>query len=273
MTDTSLKGKTAVVTGASSGIGQVIAEALGSAGAHVFMCGRATQGMEGSREKIEAAGGGATLSAFDMKDLVAVDAMIKKAAAHGDRLDIMVNNAGLGFQTPITEADPDEWRQMVDVNILGLLMGCQSAVREMRATGSKGQIINISSIAALRRDSGVYGATKHAVNCINASLRGELEDDDIRVTSIMPGVFGTNFVRNFNPEMVNGIMEAVGMTDVQPGNDGKYPREALEEVQDKMGVVVGNPKDIADAVLYLVNQPTSINIEELVIRPPKSLDF
>lgn len=273
MPEQSLEGKVAAVTGASSGFGQVIAESLGRAGAHVFMCGRTTQAMEASKVVIEEAGGGTTLAAFDMRDIGAVDAFVRDAAGHADRLDIMVNNAGLGHTNPITEADPEEWREMLEVNVLGLLVGCQSAVREMRATGSKGQIINISSIAAIRRDSGVYGATKHAVNCINASLRGELEDDDIRVTSIMPGAFATNFVRNFDQAMIKGMMTAVGMEEVEPGNDGKYPREAMAEVQEKMAVAVGDPQEVANAVLYLVNQPISINIEELVIRPPKNLDL
>lgn len=269
----SLKGKVAAVTGASSGFGQVISETLGKAGAHVFMCGRTTEAMEASKAEIEQARGGATLHAFDMRDIAAVDAFVRDAASHADRLDIMVNNAGLGHTTPITEADPEEWREMLEVNVLGLLVGCQSAIREMRATGSKGQIINISSIAAIRRDSGVYGATKHAVNCINASLRGELEDDDIRVTSIMPGAFATNFVRNFDPAMIKGMVEAAGLKDVEPDAKGKYPREAMSQVQDMMSAMVGDPQEVANAVLYLVGQPISINIEELVIRPPKTLDF
>lgn len=273
MSTQSLKGKVAAVTGASSGIGQAIAEALGKAGAHVFMCGRTTQAMEASKAAIEEAGGGATLQAFDMQDTMAVDAFIRDASGHANRLDIMVNNAGLGHNKPIMEADPKEWKEMLDVNVLGLLVGCQSAVREMRATHSEGQIINMSSIAALRRDSGVYGATKHAVNCINASLRAELEDDTIRVTAIMPGVFATNFVRNFDPAFIQGLMSAVGMEGVTPGNDGKFTREAIEELQSKMGPVAGNPQEIARTVLYLVNQPIDINIEELVIRPPKTFEF
>lgn len=273
MADQSLKGKVAAVTGASSGIGQVIAETLGKAGAHVFMCGRSTEPMEASKAAIEEAGGGATLSAFDMRDIAAVDGFVRAAAAHADRLDIMVNNAGLGRGTPITEADPEEWREMLEVNVLGLLVGCQSAIREMRATGSEGQIINISSTATLRRDSGVYGATKYAVNCINSSLRSELEDDTIRVTAIKPGVFATNFVRNFDPAMIEGMMTAVGMQGVSPGNDGKFPRSVIAELQSKMSAVVGDPQEIAKTVLYLVNQPIDLNIEELVIRPAKSLDI
>ena len=81
------------------------------------------------------------------------------------------------FGTTFLDGDPETWKGMLDVNVLALAVGSQAAVKAMRATNSEGHIINISSIAAIRRDSGVYGATKHAVNCINASLRGELEDD------------------------------------------------------------------------------------------------
>jgi NADP-dependent 3-hydroxy acid dehydrogenase YdfG len=273
MTDQFLKGQVAAVTGASSGFGQVIAESLGWAGAHVFMCGRTTEAMEASKTRIEQAGGGATLSAFDMRDVAAVDAFVRAASAHANRLDIMVNNAGLGYTTPITEGDPEQWREMLEVNVLGLLVGCQSAIRMMRETKSHGRLINISSVAATRRDSGVYGATKHAVNCINATLRRELEDDTIRVSNVMPGAFATNFVRNMDPAMVNGMMEASGMEKVEPGPDGKFPREVMENITTKMSALVGDPQGVADAVLYLARLPIDVNVEELVIRPPKSLNI
>jgi NADP-dependent 3-hydroxy acid dehydrogenase YdfG len=273
MENQTLKGKVAAVTGASSGFGQVIAETLGKAGAHVFMCGRSTEPMEASKAAIEAAGGGATLSAFDMRDVASVEAFVSQAGAHAGRLDILVNNAGLGKQGTIADGDPEGWREMFEVNVIGLLVGCQSAIRVMRETKSRGRIINISSTAALSRESGVYGATKHAVNCITTTLRDELDDDDIRVTSLMPGVFATNFVRNFDPAVIKGMMDMLGMTDVKAGPDGKFPREVMAEVQEKMAAVAGNPQEVANAVLYLVNQPTSTNIQELVIRPPKNLDL
>ena len=86
----------------------------------------------------------------------------------------MVNNAGVSFPEPIMDGDPEHWRIMLETNILALLVGSQAAVRAMRACGAEGHIVNISSVASLRPDSGVYGATKHAVNCINESLRREL---------------------------------------------------------------------------------------------------
>ena len=271
MVDETLKGKVAAVTGASSGIGQVIAETLGKAGAHVFMCGRTTEAMEASKAVIEKAGGGVTLAAFDMRDVSAVQSFVQDAAKHKGRLDILVNNAGLGHSASIVEGDPEQWREMLEVNVLGLLVGCQAAIKVMRETGSQGRIINISSTATLNRSSGVYGATKHAVNCINSTLRDELQDDDIRVTSILPGVFASNFIRNVAPETIKGMMGAVGMGDVEPGPDGKYARDVIATLQGKMAATVGDSQEIANVILYIANQPINIHLEELIIRPPKSL--
>ena len=191
------------------------------------------------------------------------------AAANG--LHVMVNNAGFGDSDSILDGDPANWRSMLDVNVVALAAGAQVAVAAMRAAGSEGHIINISSVAALRRDSGMYGATKHAVNAVNATLRLELEDDLIRVTSIMPGVFATNFIRNMDREMVEAIGASVGMTDLSFDEQGRLPREQLAEVQGQLAPMVGDVKAIARAVEYVITQPIDINIEELVIRPPKSL--
>lgn len=268
-----LKGKVAAVTGASSGIGKAIAEALGKAGAHVYMCGRTTAAMEASKAEIEAAGGGATLSAFDMRDVFAVQTFVEAAGAHEGGLDIMVNNAGLGKTTSIVEGEPEDWREMLEVNVLGLLVGCQSAIKAMRAAGKEGHIINISSVAGFGRESGVYGATKHAVNAINSTLRAELEDDEIRVTSVMPGAFASNFVRYYDPELIQTILASVGVSDVDFSYGEKVDSETLDRVQEAMQKVLGHPDEIAKAVLYIVTQPIDVNIEEIVIRPGKSLNI
>ncbi|MBD3648420.1 MAG: SDR family oxidoreductase, partial [Pseudomonadales bacterium] len=216
----SLSGEVAAVTGASSGIGRYIAETLGAEGMHVFMCGRTEDSMLASKERIESAGGGATIQTFDINDEQALRGFVEAAANHAGRLDLMVNNAGLGYnEEPIADADPAHWREMLDVNVYSLLVGCQAAIRAMRASGQPGRIVNVSSNAAHNRTSGVYGATKHAVNVITATLRDELQDDDIRVTSLMPGVFQSNFIRNLNPETIKAIGQMVGMDiDFKPGD-------------------------------------------------------
>jgi NADP-dependent 3-hydroxy acid dehydrogenase YdfG len=272
MTDSfPLAGKVAAVTGASSGIGQIIAETLGRAGAYVFLAGRSEAAMSASKTAIESAGGGATVASFDIRDTTALQGFVDNAAAHAGRLDIMVNNAGLGHSASIIDGSTEQWSEMLDVNVLGLLVGCQAAIRAMRRTGSNGHILNISSVAALRRDSGVYGATKHAVNTINATLRVELENDPIRVTSVMPGVFASNFVRNMDREFVMGVAGSIGMADVEFDQEGKLDRETLSELHSRMADTIGDPQEIADAILYVVQTPHTVNIEEFVIRPAKAL--
>lgn len=272
MTDSlPLAGKVAAVTGASSGIGQIIAETLGKAGAHVFLAGRSEAAMAASKTAIESAGGRATAASFDIRDTDALQGFVADAAAHAGRLDIMVNNAGLGHSASIIDSSTEQWREMLDVNVLGLLVGCQAAIRAMRKTSSNGHILNISSVAALRRDSGVYGATKHAVNAINATLRVELENDPIRVTSVMPGVFASNFIRNMDREFVMGVANSIGMADVEFDQEGKLDRETLAELHSRMADSIGDPQEIADAILYVVQTPHTVNIEEFVIRPAKAL--
>ena len=274
MSDTShtpLAGRVAIVTGASSGIGQAIAERLGAAGANVHLAGRTMAPMEASVRSIGAAGGTAMAHELDVRDVPALQELVADVAAATGSLHVMVNNAGLGHPAPISEGDPDQWREMLDVNVLGLAVGCQAAIAAMRSTGSEGHLVNISSIAALRRDSGMYGATKHAVNCINASLREELENDAIRVTSIMPGVFATNFARNFDRALVEGLAGAAGIEDLEFDEHGRLPRETIADLQTRMSPMLGDVTQIAQAVEYVVTQPIEVNIEELVIRPPKSL--
>jgi NADP-dependent 3-hydroxy acid dehydrogenase YdfG len=270
--DVTLEGKTAVVTGASSGIGQAIAERLGAAGARVYLAGRTEAPMDSSRVRIEEAGGKAEVVVMDVRDADALRALVDGAAEDTGRLDVMINNAGIGHPGSIVEGEADKWREMLEVNVLALLIGSQTAVRAMRRCGNGGHIVNISSVAAIRRDSGVYGATKHAVNCITETLRLELENDDIRVTSLMPGVIATNFARNMDPEVVKSIGALAGLElDLAPGE--RLPDEALEKAQAALEQFIAKPDDIADAVLYTVSLPLRLNIPELVVRPAKQLQF
>ena len=272
MTTRTIDGRTVCITGASSGIGRAVAEHLGSLGAHVFLMGRTAEPMEESAEAIRAAGGQATISTFDITDSAALQQWIQGAADATGRLDVLVNNAGFGDMGSIIDGDPDMWKGMLDVNVLALAVGAQAAVKAMRSTGSEGNIINISSTASIRRDSGVYGATKHAVNCINGTLRAELEDDPIRVTAILPGVFATNFTRNVDKAMVEGLAAMAGVTTpLEFDDEGRLPQEQIESLQQGMATTVGNVENIARAVEYVVTQPIELCIEELIIRPQKSL--
>ncbi|HLG00044.1 MAG TPA: SDR family oxidoreductase [Acidimicrobiia bacterium] len=271
-TDVRLDGKTAVVTGASSGIGRAIAERLGERGARVYLAGRTASAMEESRARIEEAGGKAEVVAFDVRDGAALRAFVDRAADETGRLDVMVNNAGLSYPGPIADQDPEQWREMLEVNVLSLLVGSQAAIAAMRRLGEGGHIVNVSSIAAQRSDSGVYGATKHAVNCISGTLRAELEDEPIRIVTIMPGAVATNFARNFDPEVIKGIGALVG-TDLDWERGDRLPDDVLEQAQSALQQVLAAPEDVADAVLYAVSTPLHLNVHEVVVRPAKSLQF
>lgn len=266
-----IEGRTVCVTGASSGFGRAISEHLGSLGAHVFMMGRTGEPMEESASKIRGAGGKADVAVFDLGNLERLTEWITSSANTTGRLDVMVNNAGFGdVGSTIADGDPAMWRAMLEVNVLALAVGCQAAIRSMRATKSEGNIINISSVGATRRDSGVYGATKHAVNCINTTLRKELEGDTIRTTSIMPGVFATNFVRHIDSNMVAGVAAMAGIEKVAFDEQRRLPKGQLDQIQQAMPDTFGDVTHVARAVEYVVTQPIEINIEELIIRPPKS---
>src|SRR5260370_364603 len=116
-----LKGRTAIVTGASSGIGRAIAIRLGEAGAHVFLAGRTESALKEGVQAVEKAGGRATAIAFDARDVKQVQSLVDKAVKATGRLDIMVNNAGLEFPSAIIDGDPERWRQMVEGNVLSML--------------------------------------------------------------------------------------------------------------------------------------------------------
>ncbi len=269
---TSLAGRTAVVTGASSGIGRAIAERLGAAGAHVFLAGRTLASMEASKKEIEESGGRASVQAVDVRDVQQVRALVDTAVRETSRLDIMVNNAGVSFPASIVDGEPDEWRTMLETNVLALLVGCQAAVRAMRACKAEGHIVNISSIAAQRPGSGVYGSTKHAVNDISATLRGELEEDSIRVVNVMPGAIATNFARNFDPAFVAGFIKMAGL-DIEVKQGERLPDEVFEKLSVQLKQMLGDPADVAEAVLYAVTQPIHVNLADIVVRPPKQINF
>ncbi|MHB8682501.1 MAG: SDR family oxidoreductase [Acidimicrobiales bacterium] len=270
-----LVGRTAVVTGASSGIGRAIAETLGGAGAHVVLGGRTAEAMAQSVERIEESGGTAEAHTGDIRDVEVARALVDRATAATGRLDVMVNNAGLSYPGPILEADPEHWRTMFETNLLALLVCSQHAVRAMRACGAEGHIVNISSVAAHRPDSGVYGSTKHAVNVISESLRKELESDPIQVVTIMPGAIATSFARHFDPAVLETMASVAGQGDglvgVQLTQGERIPDDVVAGARAGLPEHLGAPEDVADAVLYAVTRPPTVHIAEIVVRPNRDL--
>lgn len=277
--DTPLAGRTAVVTGASSGIGRAIAETLGGAGAYVVLGGRTASAMDESLKRIADAGGSGEAHVGDIRAVATAGALVDAAMSSTGRLDIMVNNAGVSFPEPILQGDPEHWRAMLETNVLALLVGTQAAVAAMRASGGRGHIVNISSVAAKRPDSGVYGATKHAVNCINESLRQELQDDPIQVVTVMPGAVATSFARNFDAAVLQS-MAAVAAGSAEAGEElagieltkgERIPDELLAGARAGLPDHLCGPEDVADAVLWAVTRPDTVHVAEVVVRPNRDL--
>ena len=266
-----LNGKTAIVTGASSGIGRATAELLGKHGVHVYLVGRTQSALEEVNNSIAQAGGTASVAQIDINERGRIAALVQQALDETQRLDIMVNNAGLEYPGSIIDGDMDKWREMVDTNILALLAGCQAGVKAMRSCGARGHIVNVSSVSAQRPNSGVYGATKHAVNVISSSLRDELENDDIRITNVLPGATSTNFARNFPPAFAEQFISAAGL-DI-PFTPGELlPTDTLDALANNLKPMLCNPVDVANAVIYAVSQPINVNIAEIVVRPPRAMN-
>jgi NADP-dependent 3-hydroxy acid dehydrogenase YdfG len=264
-----LTGRTAVITGASSGIGRAIALRLGEAGAHVFAAGRRAEALEDTVAAVVKAGGTATAVPADLRDPGAVQGLVDRAVADTARLDVMVNNAGVSHRGPIADGDPEAWREMLELNVLALAVGSGAAARAMRACGAEGHIVNISSSASQVEVPGFYGATKTAVNAISASLRRELENDKIRVVNVIPGVTATNLARH-HPELIRGLAASIG-AEIGPPADGLFEDEALHRVAAAAGPIMAYPDDVARTVLFAITQPIELSISEISVQPAKRL--
>lgn len=265
-----LSGRTAVVTGATSGIGRAIAAALAERGVHVAVSGRDPAAVEAVAKELAAAGGAATPLIADARDVEATGALAERAAEATGRLDVHVANAGLSHPGTLVDGDPAHWREMLEVNVLGLLAGVQGAVRTMRRLGRPGHVVLISSIAGRNETGGVYGATKAAVNLLATTLRKELEDDPIRVVNVLPGAVMTNFARHFDPEVIQGLAKGMGLDlDFTPGE--KFPDEAIAQIQARAKPFLAHPRDIAGAVLYAISQPPELDVFQIEVRPAKGL--
>ncbi len=272
MSEQHLASKTAIVTGASSGIGRAISRQLAEAGAHVYMVGRTKAHLEEAAETIAGTATSPTIVEVDVRDTNALRATIEEVSQADGRLDVMVNNAGLSYPGSIAEGDPEQWREMYETNVLALLVGSQAAIQAMRATGAQGHIVNISSVAARSDGSGVYGSTKAAVNSIARTLRNELEDDSIRVVNIMPGAVVTNFARNYDPKIIEGFTKMAGV-EAEFKQGEILPEFELEKMRQAAKPMFAAPDDIARAVLFAVTQPITLNVLEMEVRPQKQLQL
>lgn len=240
-----LKGKVAFVTGASSGIGEATARMLAAEGVHVAIVARREERLHKLAQGIEAKGGRTLPLVADVADEAQVRQSVEQAHREFGRLDILVNNAGVMLLGSIAGADTEEWRRMVNLNVLGL-MYCTHAALPMMQAQKSGHIVNISSVAGrtAREGVGVYNATKWAVGAFSESLRQEVSRDKIRVSIIEPGVVETELQMHISDEKM---------------------KQQMEEMTRSMMPLQSD--DIARTILYAVSQPQHVNVNEILIRP------
>ena len=258
MEEQDLRGKAVIVTGGSSGIGQSIAIELGRAGADLWLVGRSQDELDATARAIAEAGGPpARTAAMDLRDRGPLAALVEQVAAGHPHLFALVSNAGVMYPEPILKGTVERWQAMFDINVMAMLEGCKAAVEAMRGHGRPGHLINVGSVQSRFEVPGVYGITKQAVEALGASLRDELEQDDIRVTTIVPGGFVTQLARGFLPETLESISANFKANGVEFGAEGT---ERL----------LSDPQHIANIVHYVLRQPIDIHFQEIVIRPPVS---
>ena len=241
-----LSGRVAAITGASSGIGQATAVALAGAGAAVALAARRGDRIEELAKKIEADGGRALAIETDVGDEQQANAFVRGTKEQLGRLDVLVNNAGLMLLGPVIGSDTEEWRRMVDVNLLGLLYCTHAALPIMGEQGS-GHIVNISSVAGRFANFGsaVYNLTKFGVNAFSEALRQEVAPANVKVTVIEPGFVAT---------------------ELQGHNTHPMVLEAMENMRKEIGKPL-EAEDIARSILYAVGEPEHVVINEMLVRP------
>jgi len=240
-----LEGKVAIITGASSGIGEATARTLSKAGAKVAIGARRTDRLEQIKSKIEKDGGEVFMQKLDVTKKVDCDSFVDAVIQKWGTVDILVNNAGLMPLSFFKNLKVSEWDQMVDVNIKGVLY-CTGAVIPHLVAKKSGHIVNLSSVAGriVFPAGSVYCATKHAVAAFSEGLRQEFSIRyNIRVTSIEPGVVATELNDTITDESLKGFVESA----------------------KKM--VALQAEDIANAILFAVESPPHMNVNEILIRP------
>lgn len=238
-----IDGKVIVITGASSGIGRAASLLLARRGAKLVLGARDRDGLEKVTREIEAAGGSASHRTTDVRKREDVSALTTLACDRHGKLDVLISNAGIGPISPLADVRIDDWEAMVDVNVKGLLYGIATALPIFRRQGF-GHFVNTISTAGIQISPtmAVYAATKNAVRTLNEGLRVESQGL-YRVTGISPGFVKTSF--------------AESMTDAN----------VKDAIQQRMNEIALEPEAIALAMAFAIEQPDSVDVNEIVIRP------
>ena len=240
-----LAGKTALVTGASSGIGAATALAFAEAGADVAIGARRADRLETLAEQLVHHGVRAVRIDLDVTDESACRAAVDTTLAELGRIDILVNAAGLMLLGPIVGADTEDWRRSMSTNVLGLMYMTHAVVPHLLEQDS-GDVVNISSVAGrvARKGAGVYNASKWAVNAFSESLRQEVTGQGVRISLVEPGAVDTE------------------LTDHITNEDAK--RTSKENYASMRAL---QASDVAHAIRYVVTQPDHVAVNEILVRP------
>lgn len=237
--------KTAIVTGASSGIGQATAKELAAKGYHVLLAARREDRLVELKKEIEDDGGSAEYKVTDVTSADEMKALVEAGLEKTGKIDVLVNNAGLMPLSFMNKLKVDEWDRMVDVNIKGVLYGI-AAVLPVMEKQKFGHILNVSSVAGhtISKGSAVYSGTKFAVRAISEGLRQEIDPShEIRVTIVSPGAVETELTSTITDEDVLDAFKNFGQMKLLQA------------------------QDIANAVAYAVEQPVHVDVNEILIRP------
>lgn len=239
-----IQDKVVIITGASSGLGEATARRLAAGGAKLMLAARREERLKELVAAIEKDGGTATYQVVDVTDRAQVEALAAATRETYGRIDVLLNNAGLMPLSPLDQLKVDEWEQMVDVNIKGVLYGIAAVLPTMREQKS-GHVINLSSVAGhvVFPASAVYCATKYAVKALSEGLRQE-SNGEIRSTNISPGAVATELT-----------------TTITDDETAKGVNELYADAIDADA--------IARAVVFAIEQPSDVDVNELIIRPAK----
>jgi NADP-dependent 3-hydroxy acid dehydrogenase YdfG len=239
---TQIEGKVVAITGASRGIGEATALLLAEHGAKVVLGARGSANLAALTDRIVGAGGDAVYAVTDVKRREDLSQLVTLAHQRYDKLDVLINNAGVMPISPLDDLRVEDWDEMIDVNIKGVLYGIAAALPLFRSQGF-GQFINIASTAGFKTvpNQSVYSGTKFAVRAISEGLRQEA-GDRLRVTIISPGFVATNFAERITNQSVKAQLEA-------SRNEVAMP-----------------PSAVARAIAYAIGQPADVDVNEIVIR-------
>lgn len=247
---TPLAGRSALVTGASSGIGRATALALAAAGARVGLAARRADRLEDLAGEIGRSGGEALVLPTNVTDYAQAEAMIRRAEKTFGGVDILANVAGVMLPAPIAEADLADWRRMVEVNLMGVLYATRAALPGMLERGN-GHIVNVSSTSGRKHQElfAVYAATKHGLGAFHEVLRKEVHPHRVRVTLFEPGPTRSELGSHVDPEVMRSLRDSMS------------------------GVEFLEAEDVAQGILWTLAQPERINVNEVLFRPTDQRDW